>query len=92
MATAPVQLTNVSSILLPEHMTCFQREYIMIPHHEARSFVERVDYVSGVGYPGGEAGRQALGLTIESVDDGSAEFTAVRTLIEDSQVRYARVF
>lgn len=54
----------VGSILLPEHMTCFQREYIMMPHHEARSFVERVDYVSGVGYPGGETGRQALGLTI----------------------------
>jgi len=54
----------VGSILLPEHMTCFQREYIMMPHHEVRSFVERVDYVSGVGFPGGEAGRRDLGLTI----------------------------
>lgn len=53
----------VGSILLPEHMTCFGREYLMMPHHEVRSFVERVDYVSGVGYPGGDSGRRALGLT-----------------------------
>lgn len=52
----------VGSILLPEHMTCFGREYLMMPHHEVRNFVERVDYVSGVGYPGGEAGRLELGL------------------------------
>jgi len=52
----------VGSILLPEHMTCFGREYLMMPHHEARSFVKRVDYVSGVGYPGGNAGREGLGL------------------------------
>ncbi|WP_413725300.1 hypothetical protein [Sodalis sp. RH16] len=53
----------VGSILLPEHMACFGREYLMMPHHEARSFVEQVDYVSGVGYPGGEGGRRRLGLT-----------------------------
>lgn len=52
----------VGSILLPEHMTCFGREYLMMPHHQLRSFVERVDYVSGVGYPGGEEGRARLGL------------------------------
>lgn len=54
----------VGSILLPEHMTCFGREYLMMPHHVARSFVEKVDYVSGVGYPGGLAGREALGLSM----------------------------
>lgn len=53
----------VGSILLPEHMTCFGREYLMMPHHEVRSFVAQVDYVSGVGYPGGEDGRKALGLS-----------------------------
>lgn len=52
----------VGSILLPEHMTCFGREYLMMPHHQVRSFVERVDYISGVGYPGGLEGRAALGL------------------------------
>ncbi len=52
----------VGPILHPEHMTLFRREYIMMPHHAARNFVERVDYVSGVGYPGGLAGRTALGL------------------------------
>lgn len=52
----------VGSILLPEHMTCFGREYLMMPHHDLRSFVRQVDYVSGVGYPGGEEGRRKLGL------------------------------
>lgn len=59
----------VGSILLPEHMTCFGREYLMMPHHAVRSFVERVDYVSGVGYPGGEQGRKRLGL-----DSGGPEW------------------
>lgn len=52
----------VGPILQPEHMTLFGREYIMMPRHDARTFVEKVDYVSGVGYPGGLAGRRALGL------------------------------
>ncbi len=52
----------VGPILHPEHMTLFGREYIMMPHHEVRNFVEKVDYVSGVGYPGGLAGRAELGL------------------------------
>ena len=52
----------VGPILHPEHMALFGREYIMMPRHEARNFVEKVDYVSGVGYPGGAAGRAALGL------------------------------
>ena len=52
----------VGPILHPEHMALFGREYIMMPRHDARNFVERVDYVSGVGWPGGRAGRRALGL------------------------------
>src|SRR3546814_7946883 len=52
----------VGPILQPEHMTLFGREYVMMPHHAARNFVEKVDYVSGVGYPGGLAGRRRLGL------------------------------
>jgi len=52
----------VGPILQPEHMTLFGREYVMMPHHERRNFVEKVDFVSGVGYPGGIAGRRALGL------------------------------
>lgn len=52
----------VGPIFLPEHMAEFQREYIMMPHHERRNFVERVDHVTGVGYPGGREGRRALGL------------------------------
>ncbi|CAO3425199.1 hypothetical protein [Azospirillum endophyticum] len=52
----------VGPILQPEHMTLFGREYVMMPHHARRNFVERVDYISGVGYPGGLEGRRRLGL------------------------------
>lgn len=52
----------VGPILQPEHMALFGREYIMMPVHERRRFVEKVDYVSGVGYPGGLEGRRRLGL------------------------------
>lgn len=52
----------VGPILQPEHMVCFRREYVMMPRHEPRVFVEKVDFVSGVGFPGGRAGRKALGL------------------------------
>jgi glutaconate CoA-transferase subunit B len=52
----------VGPILQPEHMTLFGREYVMMPHHERRNFVEHVDFISGVGYPGGIPGRRALGL------------------------------
>ncbi|MEP7457282.1 CoA-transferase [Phyllobacterium sp. SB3] len=52
----------VGPILQPEHMTLFGREYIMMPRHDARTFIEKVDYVSGVGYPGGLKGRRDLGL------------------------------
>lgn len=52
----------VGSILLPEHFSKFGREFVMMPRHDTRTFVEKVDYVAGVGYPGGMAGRRALGL------------------------------
>lgn len=55
----------VGPILQPEHLALFGREIIMMPRHERRTFVEAVDFVSGVGFPGGRAGRQALGLTNE---------------------------
>lgn len=52
----------VGPIFLPEHMGCFGREYIMMPRHELRCFVEKVDHISGVGFPGGMEGRKKLGL------------------------------
>lgn len=52
----------VGPILQPEHMALFGREYVMMPHHNARNFVEKVDFISGVGYPGGLRGRRGLGL------------------------------
>ncbi len=56
------KLWLVGSILLPKHMALFGREYIMMPHHDKRNFVEKVDYISGVGYPGGRDGRKELGM------------------------------
>lgn len=55
----------VGPIFLPEHMAVFGREYIMMPHHEKRAFVEKVDHITGVGFPGGREGRKTLGLTGE---------------------------
>tara|TARA_B100000686_G_scaffold345035_1_gene428806 strand:- start:7196 stop:8014 length:819 start_codon:yes stop_codon:yes gene_type:complete len=52
----------VGPIFLPEHFSMFGREYVMMPHHERRTFINKVDYVSGVGYPGGLKGRKKLGL------------------------------
>ena len=52
----------VGPILLPEHFSMFGREYIMMPYHEKRTFVNHVDYIAGVGYPGGLEGRKKLGL------------------------------
>ncbi|PDT50920.1 MULTISPECIES: hypothetical protein [Sinorhizobium] len=52
----------VGPILQPEHMVLFGREIVMMPKHDRRTFVEKVDYVSGVGFPGGRAGRRNLGL------------------------------
>lgn len=51
----------VGPILQPEHMTLFGREIIMMPRHDRRTFVEAVDFVSGLGFPNGRAGRRALG-------------------------------
>lgn len=52
----------IGPVLQPEHFALFGREYIMMPHHTPRNFVEKVDFVSGVGYPGGLKGRAELGL------------------------------
>ena len=68
----------VGPILQPEHMTLFGREIVMMPNHERRNFVERVDYVSGVGYPGGRRGRLALGL-----DHGGPELIVTPRCIFD---------
>lgn len=52
----------IGPVLQPEHMTLFGREYVMMAQHDARRFVEKVDFISGVGYPGGQAGRRELGI------------------------------
>jgi glutaconate CoA-transferase subunit B len=56
----------VGPIFQTEHLAFFGREIIMMPHHDQRNFVEKVDFVSAVGYPGGAAGRRALGLDVGS--------------------------
>jgi glutaconate CoA-transferase, subunit B len=52
----------VGPILQPEHMGMFRREFVMMPSHDVRNFVAKVDFISGVGYPGGLEGRRQLGL------------------------------
>jgi glutaconate CoA-transferase, subunit B len=76
----------VGPILQPEHMTLFGREYIMMPHHERRNFVERVDFVSGVGYPGGLDGRRRLGL-----DRGGPEWVVTSKCIFDFDKKGGRI-
>ena len=56
----------VGPVFQTEHLALFGREYLMIPHHEKRNFVERVDFISAVGYPGGAEGRRKLGLDVGS--------------------------
>jgi len=56
----------VGPIFQTEHLAFFGREIIMMPHHDQRNFVENVDFVSAVGYPGGVAGRRELGLDVGS--------------------------
>ncbi len=43
----------VGPILVPEHYALFGREIVMMPRHDTRVFVERVDYVAAVGFPEG---------------------------------------
>lgn len=52
----------VGNIFLQEHMGCaFGREYIMMKH-EKRRFVEKVDFISGVGFLTGPGSREKAGL------------------------------
>jgi glutaconate CoA-transferase subunit B len=50
----------VGPVMVTEHLAFFGREIVMMPRHDRRTFVERVDYVSAVGHPGGERGRAAM--------------------------------
>lgn len=45
----------------PGHFSLFGREIIIMPH-EKRNFVDRVDFISGVGYFEGPGSRERLGL------------------------------
>jgi len=51
----------IGPIFQPGHFSLFGRE-IVILDHEKRNFVEKVDYISGVGYPRGPSTRERLGL------------------------------
>lgn len=95
----------VGPILQPEHLALFGREIIMMPRHDPRTLVEAVDFVSGVGFPGGRAGRRALGLTSEGPtlvvtpkclldfdEDGCARVASVHPGIEEAELRGATGF
>lgn len=52
----------IGPINQPGHFALFGREFIVLDH-ERRNFVDRVDFISGVGFLDGPGGRERLGLT-----------------------------
>jgi len=52
----------IGPINQPGHFSLFGREFIVM-EHEKRNFVDRVDFISGVGYLDGPGAREKLGLT-----------------------------
>lgn len=52
----------VGPILQPLHFTHFGREFVMMPRHDARTFVDAVDYRSGAGHHFTAEQRRAAGL------------------------------
>ncbi|MFQ6074827.1 MAG: CoA-transferase subunit beta [Candidatus Bathyarchaeia archaeon] len=51
----------IGPIFQPGHFSLFGKEIIIVDH-EKRNFVDRVDYISGVGYLDGPGARERLGL------------------------------
>ena len=51
----------IGPIHQPGHMSAFGREIIILDH-QRRKFVDRVDFISGVGFADGPGGRERLGL------------------------------
>ena len=51
----------VGSVLQTEHFSLFGREYILM-EHQRRSFVDRVDFITGAGYLDGARAREQAGL------------------------------
>jgi glutaconate CoA-transferase subunit B len=52
----------IGPINQPGHFSLFGREFIVV-EHEKRNFVDRVDFISGVGYLDGPGAREKLGLS-----------------------------
>lgn len=52
----------IGPINQPGHFSLFGREFIVI-EHEKRNFVDKVDFISGVGYLDGPGAREKLGLS-----------------------------
>jgi glutaconate CoA-transferase subunit B len=52
----------IGPINQPAHFALFGREIIVLDH-EKRNFVDKVDFISGVGYLDGPGAREKLGLT-----------------------------
>jgi glutaconate CoA-transferase subunit B len=51
----------IGPINQPAHFALFGREYVIFDHQK-RNFVDKVDFISGVGYYDGSGGREKLGL------------------------------
>lgn len=52
----------IGPINQPGHFSLFGREFIVV-EHDKRNFVDKVDFISGVGYLDGPGARERLGLT-----------------------------
>lgn len=52
----------IGPINQPAHFSLFGREYIVFDHQK-RNFVDKVDYISGVGFLDGPGSREKLGLS-----------------------------
>ncbi len=51
----------IGPINQPAHFSLFGREYVVFDHQK-RNFVDKVDFISGVGFLDGPGGRERLGL------------------------------
>jgi len=71
----------------PLHFTCFGREIIIMPH-EKRNFVDRVDFISGVGYLDGPEARAKFNF----IGDGPSIILTNKAIFDfDPKTKQARL-
>lgn len=77
----------IGPIFQPVHLACFGREIIVVDH-QRRNFVDRVDFISGVGYLDGPGARERLGL----IGSGPSMILTDKAIFEfDAETKLARL-